>query len=397
MRPTPIDPVTPGLYLHYTAANNLLMNQVIQRLPAIDITFLFLTAFICLLCAFVTKIHYKLIAYTVSLLCLWLASNVLFIVYDIWLRESYSYFLFFLCLFFLEFENLLFTTRYATKMKDAFSSYVSPALVKRITDDPSHLRLGGIQKTVTVIFADLRCFTKISEGLEPQQLVSLLNDIFEPLTNAIIENDGMLDKYMGDALMAIFNAPLDIDNHQVSAFTALRAMEAAMKGLNDRRLQQGLQSVHLGIGINTGEAVVGNMGSSIRFSYTALGDAVNVASRLEGLTKSYYCQFLISGNVYLHLSTKQKASLRFVDSIKVLGREQSTDIYTDIKDFGIDNQRRYRQAFSLYQAGNFSAAMEVWKNLAEIDPVSDLMMQRCHDFILNSPSDWQGQYCFDHK
>lgn len=397
MRPTPIDPVTPGIYLHYTAANNLLMNQVIQHYPALDYFFLLLISYLCLSIASVSKMHYKLIGYIALFLCLWAASNGLFIVYDIWLRESYSYFLFFFCLIFLESENLLFTTRYAAKMKGAFSSYVSPALVKRITDDPSHLRLGGDQKTVTVIFADLRSFTKISEGLEPQQLVSLLNDVFEPLTNAIIDNDGMLDKYMGDALMAIFNAPIDIPNHQRSAFSALLSMKEAIKQLNQRRLQKNLPEVNLGIGINTGEAVVGNMGSSIRFSYTALGDAVNVASRLEGLTKSYHCQFLISGDVYHHLSDQQKKELRFVDSIKVLGRNQKTDIYTDRKGFTHADQEQYLKAFNYYHAGDFSAAKIIWQILAERDAISELMAQRCQIFIIDKPTDWQGCFCFDHK
>lgn len=397
MRPTPMDPVTPGLYLHYTAANNVLMNQGIQRFPILDFSALLLIAYLCLVIASVARMHFKLIGYMSLFLCLWASSNSLFIVYDIWLRESYSYFLFFLCLFFLESENLLFTTRYAAKMKGAFSSYVSPALVKRITDDPSHLRLGGDQKVVTVIFADLRSFTKISEGLEPQQLVSLLNDVFEPLTNAIIENDGMLDKYMGDALMAIFNAPLDIENHQRSAFCALIAMRKAIEKLNTERKQINLPEVQLGIGINTGEAVVGNMGSSIRFSYTALGDAVNVASRLEGLTKSYHCQYLISGDVYRQLSKEQKSCLRFVDRIKVLGRDQSTDLYSDINTFTEANQQLYLKAFDLYQTGDFSEAAITWKLLSEQDAISNLMAIRCQKFIQQKPDNWQGVFCFDHK
>jgi adenylate cyclase len=397
MRPTPLDPVTPGVYLHYTAANNLLMNNGLLEDVWIDVVMFCLLIIIAVVISRSTNMTGKLALYLSILIGLWLASNVLFMAFDIWIRESYGYFLFFFLVVYLESENFLYTVKYASKMKGAFSSYVSPALVKRITEDPSLLKLGGIEKEITVIFADLRGFTKLSEGLEPTQLVSLLNEIFEPLTNAVIEHEGMLDKYMGDALMAIFNAPLDIDCHQESAFLAVLDMQKNISYLNKTRIENNLAPVKLGIGVNTGVAVVGNMGSSIRFSYTALGDAVNVASRIEMLTKFYGCEFLLGGEVFDALCNESKKSLRLIDHIKVLGRNQLTRLYTENVNLSQVQLNQYELAFSEYVNGDFKQASEIWLSMKDQDPCAVTMAARCQVLIDNPPEDWQGCYGFDHK
>lgn len=397
MRPTPMDPVTPGVYLHYTAANNLLLNNIVKEFVWLDLFLYFLICVSVLFTSRLTSLPKKLFLYSSIPTLMFILSNLTFITFDVWLRESYGYLLYFLLVAFLETINFIYTSKDATKMREAFSSYVSPELVKRIGEDASHLNLGGDEKEITVLFADLRGFTKISEGLSPTELVALLNQIFEPLTQAVIHHDGMLDKYMGDALMAIFNAPLDIENHQEKAVKSLMDMQLAIHKINLNRQQNNLPNIKLGIGVNSGLAVVGNIGSSIRFSYTALGDAVNVASRLESLSKFYQCPYLISGDVFDVLPESLAKQLRFIDAIYVLGREQITRLYSGVGQLSEPELNTYQQAHGLYKKGGFINAQKMWRSIANADPISQAMVGRCDVLIKKPVSDWQGNFKFDHK
>ena len=396
MRPTPVDPVTPGVYLHYTAAANFTDGSILHESDNADISLLVLVLGLCLLIASLRHQALRFMLYGSVFILILTLSLASFVSLNLWIHEGHSYLLALLLMVFLEAQNFLHTSREAAKIRGAFSSYVSPALVKRISEDPKHLRLGGDEKQITVLFADLRGFTTLSEGLTPTELVSLLNEIFEPMTNAVIAHEGMLDKYMGDAMMAIFNAPLDIDHHAQQAFNALRDMQTSLQQLNEQRTQAGSGEVHLGIGINTGMAVVGNMGSSIRFSYTALGDAVNLASRLESLTKNYGCDFLLSGESYQQLSEAQKQSLRRIDKVTVCGRNQPTWLYSCCEHLNTQQVQQFQQALQDYLNGDFSQAREIWLQLAEIDGVSEKMAQRCLK-LQNSDTPWTGVYHFDHK
>ena len=396
MRPTPVDPVTPGVYLHYTAAANFIDGSVLHDSDMADTALLVLVLILCLLIASLQHQALRLFLYAALFVLILSIALGSFVFLHLWLHEAHSYLLILLLMVFLEAQNFLYTSREAAKIRGAFSSYVSPALVRRISEDPSHLQLGGSEKQITVLFADLRGFTTLSEGLTPTELVSLLNEIFEPMTNAVIAHEGMLDKYMGDAMMAIFNAPLDIKYHPRQAFYALRDMQASLKDLNNERLNKGQQEIHLGIGLNTGMAVVGNMGSSIRFSYTALGDAVNLASRLESLTKSYGCDFLLSDESYQLLSEQQQQSLHCIDRVAVSGRNQATKIYTCSEHLNQQQKETFALALKEYLAGNFNQAREIWSSLAELDACAATMAQRCLLLAQQSES-WPGFYRFDHK
>jgi adenylate cyclase len=229
----------------------------------------------------------------------------------------------------------------------AFSQYLSPALVQRLAQDPSQLRLGGERRTLSILFCDVRGFTTISEELrnDPEQLTSLINRLLTPLSDAVLKHNGTIDKYIGDCIMAFWNAPLDDPDHAVNAVRAAVEMLEATKRLNEELADEARifgrppRVLQIGIGINTGECVVGNMGSARRFDYSALGDAVNLASRLEGQSKNYGTPLLIGEQTAMAVS----GSLNVVelDRIRVKGRSEMSPVYTVVKALSHAERERH--------------------------------------------------------
>ena len=202
------------------------------------------------------------------------------------------------------------------QIKKQFEHYLDPRQVKQLQDNPESLKLGGEKRYCTFLFTDVRGFTSLSERLEPEKVTEIMNKTLTIQANAIKQYGGMVDKYIGDAMMAIFNAPINLENHEE------KAMMAAQKIMLDMR--QANLGIEIGIGINTGEAVVGNMGSDTRFDYTAIGDAVNLAARLESSTKEVGQDLVIGYNTI-------KNSNLYVDKLKdiyVKGKEKPIKIYT---------------------------------------------------------------------
>jgi len=208
---------------------------------------------------------------------------------------------------------------------ESFGKYVSPVIVEELVKHPETLKLGGERKEITVLFSDIRGFTAISEKLKPEDLVDLLNAYLTEMTDIIMDNKGLVDKYMGDAIMAFWGAPLDEKNHAALACKTAVEMVEKLALLNKKFKKQGKPTLKVGIGLNTGKVVVGNMGSENRFDYTAMGDDVNLGSRLEGLTKIYQVPIIISDN------TKERIKdvpLRELDFVAVQGKEKPIRIYT---------------------------------------------------------------------
>lgn len=226
----------------------------------------------------------------------------------------------------------LFGYRYSStdkerrQIKEVFSKYVSSEVLNHIMQDPTKVKLGGQEKQVTVFFSDIRGFTTISEKLSPTELVRVLNKYFTVMTGLVLENGGVVDKYIGDAIMAFWGAPLDDDDRADHALQTSIAMLKALKVLNKELKEAGDPEINIGIGLFSGPAVVGNVGSDQRFDYTAMGDTVNAASRLESSNKQYETQILISQSTVDLL--KLKYPLKFVDSATVKGRAEPIKIYT---------------------------------------------------------------------
>ena len=265
-----------------------------------------------------------------------LMSLVPFLLYNIFVVLS-SFYLFrtYLCLTnwsypvivgFLVFSHLIYNNfvrenRLKLQIKKQFEHYLAPEMVKKLQDNPSLLKLGGETRELTFLFCDIRGFTPISEKYKsnPQGLTKLINSFLTPMTDIILKSGGTIDKYMGDCIMAFWNAPLDCPNHQEKAIITAAKMRQKMKELN--------LGFNIGIGINTGQAVVGNMGSDQRFDYSVLGDAVNLASRLEGISKDFNTTIIIGEDTYQAVEYLHNKMYR-LDTVSVKGKSNKVVIYS---------------------------------------------------------------------
>ena len=220
-----------------------------------------------------------------------------------------------------------FITQYLLRLqiKQQFGTYVSPAQVEALQKDPSLLRLGGSTKQLTFLFSDIRGFTPISEFYQsdPQKLVALVNRFLTNQSDIIMKYEGTIDKYMGDCIMAFWNAPLDVEDHARKATEAALEMREALEELNNALRNEGSPEINTGVGINTGPCVVGNMGSDSRFDYSVLGDAVNLAARLESSCKEYDTDLIISEH-----SMVEGYTYKFIDEVTVKGKSEPVKIYT---------------------------------------------------------------------
>lgn len=212
------------------------------------------------------------------------------------------------------------------EMKTLFSRYVSSDVLEEILKDPASVALGGKEVEVTILFSDIRGFTALSEKISPKELVHFLNEYFEVMSNEILKHKGVLDKYIGDAIMAFWGAPVADEEQADNALKAALGMVTALSGLNVKLRSRGKPEINIGIGIYTGPAIVGNVGSKARFDYTAIGDTVNVASRLEGLNKTYGTNIIIGETTKAKL--REQYNPRLLDSVEVKGRKQPLEIYT---------------------------------------------------------------------
>ncbi|MHA1566113.1 MAG: CHASE2 domain-containing protein [Alphaproteobacteria bacterium] len=292
-------------------------------------------------------------------------------------------------------------------VRTAFGRYVSPELVERLAADRSQLHLGGEQRILSLMFCDIRGFTALSEKLTPTALTSLLNRFFTPMTGIVLHHHGTIDKYIGDCIMAFWNAPVADPDHAVNACRAALGMRAALRVLNTEFAKEGQDPLAFGIGINTGNAMVGNMGSEQRFDYSALGDAVNLAARIEGQSKTYGVDIIISE--FTQALAADFAALE-LDLIRLVGRAQPIRIYALLGDkteqASADFQAlaaAHHAMIAAYRAQNWpraEACLEACRThpAAIMVPVYDLYAARIRAFSEYPPSeDWDGSYAATEK
>ena len=275
--------------------------------------------------------------------------------------------------------SYFFTFSEKRYLKLAFQHYVPPAVVEDLVADAGALRLGGEKRELTVLFSDIRGFTTLSEGMQPEELVKLMNEYFTVMTERVFAERGSLDKYIGDAIMAVYGAPVAETEHPKQACRSALAMLRALDELQEKWRPMGLPKIGIGVGINTGPMVVGNMGSATRFNYTVVGDAVNLASRIESLNKTYGTSILVSEYTWERVKGEFAGNTREVDSVKVRGREQPVRLYEIFPEGRLSAAflAEYRDAYTAMMAGDYARSAAMFEKLAKTgDGVSAFHAQR---------------------
>ncbi len=285
-----------------------------------------------------------------------------------------------------------------------FGQYVPPELVDEMAQDPGAYSLKGEGRELTVLFSDVRGFTHISEGLKPNQLTQLMNAYLTPMTHVIHRHRGTIDKYMGDAIMAFWGAPVSDPQHARSAVLAALDMVAELATLQEQFKAHGWPPIAIGVGVNTGEMTVGNMGSEFRLAYTVMGDAVNLGSRLESLTKQYGVDIIVSEFTRNGLTD---FTFRELDCVRVKGKDKPVRIYEPlglterITPAVLEHLAAYDRALALYRSQHWEAAQAAFDALRAKDPnrkLYQIYMHRILHFANQPPpEDWDGVYTFETK
>ncbi|OGQ56287.1 MAG: hypothetical protein A3J24_08625 [Deltaproteobacteria bacterium RIFCSPLOWO2_02_FULL_53_8] len=400
IRPTPVDSYFPGVEIHATVAGNVLQRRYLihdSRVTVFDIVLVFLLPVILAVIIGLAPRTYISLAAVSGLMAALIAFDF-YLFSSRGVKPDVVYPALSLVLSYLSCEAYrnVVVEKKSRYLKKAFSQYVSADLVAEIIKDPDKLKLGGEKRVVTVLFSDIRGFTTISEKLPPDELVKLLNAYLSPMTNIVQGERGLLDKYIGDAIMAIFNAPLSLPDHALRACVAAQSMLPRLDVLNAEWEAKGYPAIAIGVGINTGEAVVGNMGGELRFDYTGIGDTVNLASRLESLNKLYGTKIIVSGFTYELV--KSAFVFREIDLVAVKGKAKPVGLY-ELMPEG-EPSRELASAFSsalaLYRQGLFAEAKAGFASILERFPndgVSKLYIARCEEYLLSPPPlDWGGVY-----
>ena len=396
LRNTPIDSQMPGVYSHINMIHMMLHEYFYHPLDE-SIKYTFILMGLGLLVLLVTMYFGKAILDIATL------GTLMFVIYYIdknfFLPNGYELRLFFTLFSFIAtyswvtFLNFNQASREKKQIKGAFSRYVAAAVVEDMLDHPEKLKVGGERRDITCMFSDVRDFTSISEQLSANDLARALNRYMGKMTDIVFETNGTLDKYIGDAIVAFWGAPLDIGDHVTLAVNAGVKMLEVLPEINAEFKQQNLPEFRIGLGLNSGECNVGNMGSDQIFAYTALGDTMNLGARLESSCKYYGAQILISEYTYERME-RSKFVTRQIDNVKVKGKTQPVKVYEVLyKGHHLWNDRNaldeFKKAYDLFVEAKFTEALELFNHFCEQHP-EDKSGQRlkdsCKYWIENPPS-----------
>jgi adenylate cyclase len=292
------------------------------------------------------------------------------------------------------------------RLKSTMYRYMTQELAEQLLENPDAAKMGGDRKKVSVLFSDIRSYTTLTESLEAEEVVEMLNEYFEQMVEAVFENKGTLDKYIGDAIMAVFGSPLPLDDHEWMAVKTAVEMRRRLILFNEERVSRNYDPIRIGIGINSDEVISGNIGSSKRMEFTAIGDGVNLGSRLESASKQYGTDIIISENTYL--PCKDRIYARELDYIKVKGKNKPVSIYelVGLKSESIPQLKQdlidlYHKGLSLCRQRKFGSAMGKFGEVLELDKddkAAKLYLERCKVWLQEAPPDnWDGSWTMQEK
>jgi len=393
-------------YLQASVLGTIANGITISRLDWADGAEILFVVLSVLIALFLTRYTHGYIAILALGFGSYFISRELFIRYNYLFDVTWP-----LCTIFIAYAHgytVKFLSEYFQKLqiKKQFGTYLSPALVEKLQQNPELLQLGGDSRQLSIMFTDVRGFTSISEhyGKDVQGLTKIMNRYMTAMTAKILENNGTLDKYIGDAQMAFWNAPLDEPNHAKMAVKTALEMMGSLDAFNEEITAEGVPAFGMGLGINTDTVVVGNMGSSMRFDYTCLGDGVNLASRLEGQSKPYGVKIVIG------TKTNEQVEDEYVtlelDCIAVKGKKEGVHVHTVLgrHDWWMKNSayvvetQQHEKMLELYRMQKFDAAIKFCQELkgsflGEMDHYYELWIERCEEMKQKElPADWDGVY-----
>ena len=405
---SPFGPLFPGVEIHANIMESILQNDYLMRPEWLSILDLLMIAVSGLFLGLVSQ-KYK--AYgAATFLAFGMLGYLAFDFYlftqkGLWVNTVYPIFTQLFVYSGLILYHFGFEQREKRFIKGAFSQYLAPTVVNQLVDNPDFLKLGGERREITAFFSDVAGFSSISEKLEPEKLVKLLNDYLTKMTDIILKYEGTVDKFEGDAIIAFFGAPLIFKDHALRSCLVSVEMQECLEIMRTDWRAQGEPELFMRIGVNTGPAVVGNMGSTTRLDYTMMGDSVNLAARLEGVNKQYKTYTMISESTYEQ--AKDGIEAREVDLIRVVGKREPVRIYELLGKKGeIDATMKqtlpfFIEGYELYKKREWNKSAEFFEKVLAInseDGPSLTYFERCITFQVHPPSDdWDGVFSMGSK
>ncbi len=403
IRATPFDPVFPGVEAHAVAISNILNGEELKRPFVVELIELLLVFVLSVVAGYLvygrSPVVQGLIIVGFPMVIIG-TSQWLFTSHHLWIEETFLVVGVLLSTVPTALLGYIIESRKRAFIHDAFSHYLAPSVVENLAKNPDALKLGGEEKYITAFFSDIASFSTFSEKLSPSELVAFLNRYLTAMSDIILEEQGTIDKYEGDAIIAFFGAPLDMDDHALRCVVAALRQQQRLLELREEWKAEGLPEVHIRIGINSGPMVVGNMGTESSMNYTMMGDHVNLAARLEGVCKAYRVPILMSRDTYMEV--RDHIAARFVDKVRVVGRSTPVDLYqpmalrVDVSDEQQQEFRAYEKAWSMMLHGEYKESLKLMTKLYAMSPhdgLYEVMIARLKTYIHSPPPDgWTGVF-----